>query len=116
MPEFGMHQAKTQLSQLVERALKGETIVITRGNVPVVTLVPVPPKRSGRRPDTFGGQFKLTAAFWEPLPPEGLGEYADDFREEERDLGNGIVVRYPKPPKKKAKKKATTRKRRDASS
>ena len=40
-----MHQAKTRLSELVERALSGEDIVIARGDTPVVRLTPV------RRPD-----------------------------------------------------------------
>jgi prevent-host-death family protein len=41
MSQFGMHEAKTQLSRLVERALAGEDVVITRHGKPVVRLVPV---------------------------------------------------------------------------
>jgi prevent-host-death family protein len=37
-----MHEAKTKLSQLVERAESGEDIVIARNGKPVVRLVPVP--------------------------------------------------------------------------
>lgn len=36
-----MHQAKTKLSELVERALAGEDVIIARGEQPVVRLVPV---------------------------------------------------------------------------
>ena len=36
-----MHEAKTTLSQLVERAAAGEDIVIARNGTPVVRLVPV---------------------------------------------------------------------------
>lgn len=36
-----MHEAKTKLSQLVERAHAGEDIVIARNGKPVVRLVPV---------------------------------------------------------------------------
>ncbi|MBS0240926.1 MAG: type II toxin-antitoxin system Phd/YefM family antitoxin [Proteobacteria bacterium] len=39
MPTFTIHQAKTQLSDLIRRAEAGEEIVIARGDVPVVTLV-----------------------------------------------------------------------------
>jgi prevent-host-death family protein len=42
MPEIGMHEAKTKLSQLVERAEHGEDIVITRNGTPAVRLTPVP--------------------------------------------------------------------------
>ncbi len=36
-----MHEAKTKLSQLVERAESGEEIVIARNGKPVARLVPV---------------------------------------------------------------------------
>jgi prevent-host-death family protein len=36
-----MHEAKTRLSQLVDRAEHGEDIVITRNGTPVVRLTPI---------------------------------------------------------------------------
>ena len=42
MTQFGMHEAKTKLSQLVERAEAGEDVVIARNGRPAVRLVPVP--------------------------------------------------------------------------
>jgi prevent-host-death family protein len=41
MARIGMHEAKTTLSQLVERAAAGEDIVIQRNGTPVARLVPV---------------------------------------------------------------------------
>lgn len=41
MTEVGMHEAKTKLSQLVERAERGEEIVITRNGMPAVKLTPI---------------------------------------------------------------------------
>jgi prevent-host-death family protein len=41
MTEVGMHEAKTKLSQLVERAERGEEIVITRNGKPTVKLSPI---------------------------------------------------------------------------
>lgn len=41
MPQIGMHEAKTTLSRLVERAEAGEDIVIARNGKPVARLVPV---------------------------------------------------------------------------
>ena len=41
MTQVGMHEAKTKLSQLVERAEAGEEIVIARRGTPVVRLTPV---------------------------------------------------------------------------
>jgi prevent-host-death family protein len=41
MARVGMHDAKTHLSRLVERAEAGEEVVIQRNGKPVVRLVPV---------------------------------------------------------------------------
>ena len=47
-----IHAAKTQLSQLVARAEKGERITIARAGKPVAQLVPAPKvKRSKLPPD-----------------------------------------------------------------
>ena len=41
MTQVGMHEAKTKLSQLVERAEAGEDIVIARNGKPAARLVPI---------------------------------------------------------------------------
>jgi prevent-host-death family protein len=41
MTEVRMHEAKTKLSQLVDRAEHGEEIVITRNGKPAVKLSPL---------------------------------------------------------------------------
>ena len=41
MQRVTIHAAKTHLSRLIEAALAGEDVVISRGNTPVVRLVPV---------------------------------------------------------------------------
>ncbi|PTL58384.1 type II toxin-antitoxin system Phd/YefM family antitoxin [Paraconexibacter algicola] len=46
MAQVGMHEAKTKLSQLVERAEAGEEIVIARRGKPVVRLTPLTPTSS----------------------------------------------------------------------
>ena len=48
-----IHRAKTNLSGLIERAERGEEVVIARGKQPVVKLVPVrkAPKKRPRRKD-----------------------------------------------------------------
>ncbi|WP_150460492.1 type II toxin-antitoxin system Phd/YefM family antitoxin [Nesterenkonia ebinurensis] len=43
--KVNMHQAKSQLSQLVEKALAGERVVIARAGEPVVDLVAHKPVR-----------------------------------------------------------------------
>jgi prevent-host-death family protein len=70
-----IHRAKTNLSGLIERAERGEEVVIARGKHPVVRLVPVkqPPKK--RSPGMFRGEFELGPAFFEPLPPGELSRW-----------------------------------------
>ena len=41
MTKVNMHEAKTNFSKLVERALQGEEIVIARSGKPLVKLVPL---------------------------------------------------------------------------
>ena len=67
-----IHQAKTNLSRLIERAEHGEDIVIARGKTPVVRLVPVKAPPTKRVPGLFKGEFTVGTAFFEPLPPEEL--------------------------------------------
>ena len=52
MPEtvVNIHAAKTQLSQLVARAEKGERITIARAGKPVAQLIPAPKKKRGKLP------------------------------------------------------------------
>lgn len=45
MAEFGVHEAKTHFSKLLQRALDGEDVVITRSGQPLVKLVPVQRRR-----------------------------------------------------------------------
>jgi len=66
-----IHSAKTHLSRLIRQACEGEEIIISRGNQPVVRLVPIDPQ--GRR--VFGamhGQAATGDAFFEPLPDDEL--------------------------------------------
>jgi len=65
-------KAKTQLSRLIEKACKGEEIVIARGKQPVVRLVAINHTRGDRKPGALRGKIKIGPAFFEPLPPEEL--------------------------------------------
>jgi prevent-host-death family protein len=58
-----MHQAKTSLSRLVERALAGEEILIARNGEPLVKLVPVPKERKPRVPGRLKGKVWMGPDF-----------------------------------------------------
>lgn len=63
MTTFTVHEAKTHLSKLIERAEAGEEVIIARGDKPVVRLIPLASKAQPRVP----GQLL------------GLSEPPDDF-------------------------------------
>jgi prevent-host-death family protein len=58
-----MHQAKTSLSRLVERALAGEDVVIARNGEPLVRLVPIPKEREPRVPGRSKGRIWIAPDF-----------------------------------------------------
>jgi len=78
MSQFGMHEAKTQLSRLVERAIAGEDVVITRSGKPVARIVPVQ------------DQSSLAAAWgiW-----KGKVWMADDFDELPDDIAEAFGMK-----------------------
>ena len=79
MGPVNIHEAKTHFSRLVERAERGEEIVIARAGKPVARLMPL-----NREPRVFGqmrGQkFWMTDDFNADLPPDllALFEGEDD--------------------------------------
>lgn len=75
MQEVSMFEAKTNLSKLVESALRGEEVIITSGRErkPLVRLVPIEePLVKGRVPGMFKGAPDLGDQFFDPLPEEEL--------------------------------------------
>lgn len=67
-----MHEAKTHLSRLVERAASGEEIVIGRAGKPVARLVPFRDVRRPRVPGSLRGKLQVAPDFDET--PEWLVE------------------------------------------
>jgi prevent-host-death family protein len=67
MPEtVTVSEAKTQLSQLIERAANGEEIVIRRGKAPVAKLIGYPAPLARRKPGGLRGQIWMSDDFDEP--------------------------------------------------
>ena len=66
-----MHEAKTQLSRLVDRAAAGEDIVIGKAGRPVARLVPYAPPNRRRTPGRWAGQVEIAADF-DDTPEEVL--------------------------------------------
>jgi prevent-host-death family protein len=63
--KVGVYEAKSKLSQMIDRALEGEEVVITRNGEDTVRLTPVPKK--GDWIGMYEGQIKIHDDFDDPL-------------------------------------------------
>ena len=69
MTTSNIHEAKTQFSRLVERAERGEEIVIARAGKPVAKLVPYHKPVEDRQPGFWRGRVRIADDF-DDLPEE----------------------------------------------
>lgn len=67
MISIDINQAKNQLSNLVETALTGEEIIITRDQHPILKLSPINPSKKRRQRGSAAGQIQFSSDFDEPL-------------------------------------------------
>jgi prevent-host-death family protein len=82
--QINIAEAKAKLSELIDRALAGEEIVVARAGKPLVRLVPVN-KLPRRKPGAWRGWAASipTEVFLAPMDPEDLdaaeGKFSDEF-------------------------------------
>ncbi len=74
MPQFNIADAKAHLSELVQKALLGEEIVIARDNKPQVRIVPIGRTAQKRTPGSGKGQILFLAKDFDAIP-EGFEDY-----------------------------------------
>jgi prevent-host-death family protein len=67
--QVNVYEAKTQLSKLIDRAVAGEEVVISRAGKPMVRLVPVAARPARRTPGSARGQIRMSPDFDE-LPED----------------------------------------------
>ncbi len=73
MSRYNIAEAKARLSELVQKALLGEEVVIARDNKPAVRLVPLARPGQPRRPGSAKGRIWMSPDFDEL--PEGFEDY-----------------------------------------
>lgn len=71
--QFNIAEAKASLSELVQRALLGEEVVIARDNKPLLRLVPLVTPEGDRKPGSAKGRIRIAPDF--DATPEDLAEY-----------------------------------------
>lgn len=69
---INVHEAKPQLSRLLDKAHVGEEIVLGKAGKPYAKLVPL--SRGDRKPGFLKG-FHLDESFFDPLPEEELAAW-----------------------------------------
>jgi prevent-host-death family protein len=78
MKIVNIHEAKTTLSQLLEYALAGEEVVISKAGTPLARLIPYHAEKKPRSPGYWQGQVTIADDFDDPLPPEILAGFTGD--------------------------------------
>ncbi len=63
MRSINIHEAKTNLSKLVDRAAKGESFIIAKAGKPMVKVIPLDVPKQSSRIGFFDGQFKIPDDF-----------------------------------------------------
>lgn len=81
MVTVNVHEAKTHLSRLLQRAAEGEEVVIARAGVPVARLVRYTPPLEPRKPGAWKGRIWIADDFDDDLPDDLMRawEGEDDF-------------------------------------
>jgi prevent-host-death family protein len=81
MTKVNIHEAKTHLSELVEKAVNGEEVVIAKAGEPMVRLVSVKKKKSAFGMDEGKGWI---AEDFDTLPDDLLAAFYGEDESEEK--------------------------------
>jgi len=64
-----IHEAKSRLSKLIDKALEGEEVIIAKAGVPVARLVAIRAEASPRQGGQWKGRVKMAVDF-DALPDD----------------------------------------------
>ena len=70
MSTFNIADAKTRFSELVQKALLGEEVIIAKDNKPVAKLVPLEKRKQPRKPGSGKGQILYIAPDFDATPEQ----------------------------------------------
>ena len=74
MSQFNIAEAKTHFSELVQKAMLGEEVIIAKDNKPVLKLVPLDKPQQPRKPGSGKGQILYVAPDFDATP-QGFEDY-----------------------------------------
>jgi prevent-host-death family protein len=70
-----IYEAKTKLSQLVDKAAAGEDVVVSRNGKPLARITRLEPPRRRIRFGVLKGKIRIARDFDAPLPDEVLAGF-----------------------------------------
>jgi prevent-host-death family protein len=74
MSKFNIAEAKARFSELVQKAMLGEEVIIAKDNRPVAKLVPLDRPKQPRKPGSGKGQILYIAPDFDATPA-GFEDY-----------------------------------------
>lgn len=75
METVNIYDAKTRLSQLVDKAASGEDVIVSRNGKPLVRITQLAPTRREIRFGVLKGKVRIAKDFDAPLPPDVLADF-----------------------------------------
>ena len=75
MKVANIHEAKSNLSKLIESVLAGEEVVIAKAGKPLVRLIAYQEEKKPRTPGGWEGQVIMSSDFDDELPREILAGF-----------------------------------------
>lgn len=76
MEKVNIYEAKTRLSQLVDKAAAGEDVVLCRNGKPLVRITRLAEPKPTIKFGLLKGKVRVSADFDAPLPPEVIAAFA----------------------------------------
>jgi len=73
MPSYNIAEFKAHLSDLVNRALAGEEVIVARDHRPLLKLVPIESRPARRKPGSARGKVTVAKDF--DATPDDFAEY-----------------------------------------
>jgi prevent-host-death family protein len=71
MKKANLHEAKTNISKLVDLACKGEEVIICKAGVPIAKIIAFSPEKKKRNPGLLAGKIVIKKDF-DKLPDDFL--------------------------------------------
>ena len=78
MKTYTIHEAKTNLSKLIQSACDGEEVIISKGKKPMAKIVPIAEAPKKRISGGFEGKVWWSEDAFDPLTEEELRDWGMD--------------------------------------